>query len=151
MRRFPAISSRWASALAEEEAIARALALVEERFIASTGPGGQNVNKVATAVQLRLDVFALRLAPEVFARLKTLAGSRMTAGGEVVLTARRFRTQEANRADARDRLAKLIAAAHRLPEKRAKTRVNRLNKGERLEGKKRRAAVKAGRGKVPLD
>src|SRR5688500_6931829 len=128
--------------MAEEEAIARALELVEERFIASTGPGGQNVNKVATAVQLRLDVFALRLAPEVFARLKTLAGSRMTAAGEIVLTARRFRTQEANRAD---------AAAHRLPERRAKTRVNRLNKGERLEGKKRRAAVKAGRGKVPFD
>jgi|SRR5688500_2379965 ribosome-associated protein len=137
--------------MAEEEAIARALELVEERFIASTGPGGQNVNKVATAVQLRLDVFALRLAPEVFQRLKTLTGSRMTAGGEIVLTARRFRTQDANRADARDRLSALIAAAHRLPEKRAKSRVNRLNKAERLEGKKRRAVVKAGRGKVTLD
>src|SRR5215207_10107944 len=101
----------------------RALALLEESFIASTGPGGQNVNKVATAVQLRLDVFALGLAPEVFARLKTLAGSRMTSGGAIVLTARRFRTQEANRADARDRLAALIAEAHRLPRKRAKTRV----------------------------
>ena len=135
----------------EEEAIALAMALVEERFIAGTGPGGQNVNKVATAVQLRLDVFALQLSPEVFARLKALAGSRMTAGGEIVLTARRFRTQEANRADARERLAALIVAAHRLPEKRARTRVNRLNKGERLEGKKRRAAVKAGRGKVTFD
>ena len=100
---------------------------------------------------MRLDVFALRLAPEVFQRLKTLAGSRMTAGGEIVLTARRFRTQESNRAAARDRLAALIAAAHRLPEKRAKTRVTRLNQGERLEGKKRRAAVKVGRGKVTLD
>ena len=137
--------------MAEDEVIARALALAEERFIAAAGPGGQNVNKVATAVQLRLDVFALRLPPEVFARLKTLAGSRMTAGGEIVLTARRFRTQEANRVDARERLAELIAAAHRLPEKRAKSRVNRLNKAERLEGKKRRAAVKAGRGKVTLD
>ena len=149
--RFPPISTLWASAMAEEEAIARALEIVEERFIASAGPGGQNVNKVATAVQLRLDVFALRLAPEVFERLRTLAGSRMTAGAEIVLTARRFRTQEANRADARERLAELIAKAHRLPEKRAKTRVNRLNKAERLEGKKRRAVVKAGRGKVPLD
>ena len=137
--------------MADDEAVARALALAEERFIASTGPGGQNVNKVATAVQLRLDVFALRLPPEVFARLRTLAGSRMTAGGEIVLTARRFRTQDANRADARDRLAALVAAAHRLPEKRAKTRVNRLNKGERLESKKKRGAIKAARGKVPLD
>jgi len=137
--------------MAEDEAVAQALALVEERFIAASGPGGQNVNKVATAVQLRLDIFALRLAPPIFARLKELAGSRMTAGGEIVLTARRFRTQDANRADARERLTKLIAAAHRLPEKRARTRVNRLNKGERLEGKKRRGAVKAGRGKVPLD
>ena len=137
--------------MADDEAVARALALAEERFIVSTGPGGQNVNKVATAVQLRLDVFALRLPPEVFARLTTLAGSRMTAGGEIVLTARRFRTQDANRADARDRLAALVAAAHRLPEKRAKTRVNRLNKGERLESKKKRGAIKAARGKVPLD
>ena len=135
----------------EEEAGARALALAQERFIAATGPGGQNVNKVATAVQLRVDVFALGLAPPMFARLKTLAGSRMTAAGEIVLTARRFRTQEANRADARERLAGLIAAAHRLPEKRARSRVNRLNKGERLDSKKRRGAVKAGRGKVELD
>ena len=131
--------------------VERALGLLEESFIAASGPGGQNVNKVATAVQLRLDVHALRLEPAVCARLKAAAGSRMTAGGEIVLTARRFRTQEANRADARGRLTALLAAAHRLPEKRAKTRVNRLNKGERLEGKKRRAAVKAGRGKVPLD
>ena len=137
--------------MAEDDTIARAMELVEERFIASAGPGGQNVNKVATAVQLRLDVFALRLPPEVFARLKALAGSRMTGGGEIVLTARRFRTQEANRADARDRLAGLVAAAHRLPEQRARSRLNRLNKAERLEGKKRRAAVKARRGKVPLD
>jgi ribosome-associated protein len=134
-----------------DDAIVRALAAASESFIAAAGPGGQNVNKVATAVQLRVDVFALGLSPPVFARLKTLAGSRMTAAGEIVLAARRFRTQEANRADARQRLAALIEAAHALPAKRARTRVNRLNKAERLAGKKRRAAVKAGRGKVDLD
>ena len=133
------------------ETIVRALASIEERFIAAAGPGGQNVNKVATAVQVRLDVFALRLEEPVFARLKTLAGSRMTAGGEIVLTARRFRTQEANRADARVRLSKLIADAFRIPEKRARSRVNRVNKVERLAGKKLRGTVKAGRGKVSLE
>ena len=133
------------------ETIARALASIEERFIAAAGPGGQNVNKVATAVQIRLDVFALRLDEPVFARLKVLAGTRMTAGGEIVLTARRFRTQDANRADARDRVAKLIADAFRVPIKRAKSRINRINKVERLAGKKLRGTVKAGRGKVSLD
>lgn len=131
--------------------IDRAMALVSESFIAATGPGGQNVNKVATAVQLRLDIYALRLAPEVFHRFKELAGSRMTAKGELVLTARRFRTQEANRADARDRLAELLTEAHKLPEKRAKSRLNRVGKTERLAGKKRRGAVKAGRGRVSFD
>ena len=135
----------------EAETIARALASIDESFIAASGPGGQNVNKVATAVQVRLDVFALRLDEPIFARLKTLAGTRMTSGGEIVLTARRFRTQEANRADARLRLSKLIADAFKIPEKRARSRVNRINKGERLAGKKLRATVKAGRGKVPLD
>ena len=135
----------------EAETIARALASIDESFIAASGPGGQNVNKVATAVQVRLDVFALRLEVPVFARLKTLAGSRMTAGGEIVLTARRFRTQEANRTDARVRLGKLIADAFKIPEKRARSRVNRINKGERLAGKKLRATVKAGRGRVSLD
>ena len=133
------------------ETIARALASIEERFIAAAGPGGQNVNKVATAVQVRLDVSVLRHEEPVFARLKILAGSRMTAGGEIVLTARRFRTQEANRADARVRVAKLIADAFRVPLKRAKSRVNRVNKVERLAGKKLRGTVKAGRGRVSLD
>ena len=134
-----------------DDAVARALALSSESFITATGPGGQNVNKVATAVQLRLDVFALRLPPPVFHRLKELAGSRMTAKGELVLTARRFRTQDANRTDARERLADLIREAHRLPEKRAKSRLNRVGKTARLEGKKKRGAVKAGRGKVQMD
>ncbi|MCE2842576.1 MAG: alternative ribosome rescue aminoacyl-tRNA hydrolase ArfB [Novosphingobium sp.] len=129
----------------------RALALVSESFIAAAGPGGQNVNKVATAVQLRLDVYALRLEPEVFHRFKQLAGSRMTAKGELVLTARRFRTQEANRTDARKRLAELLEEAQKLPEKRAKSRLNRVGKTERLAGKKRRGAIKAGRGKVSFD
>ncbi|MEP6869976.1 MAG: alternative ribosome rescue aminoacyl-tRNA hydrolase ArfB [Novosphingobium sp.] len=134
-----------------DEAIARAQALASESFIASSGPGGQNVNKVATAVQLRLDIYALRLSPPVYARLKELAGSRMTAKGELVFTARRFRTQEANRSDARDRLAELIRDAHNLPEKRAKSRLNRVGKTARLEGKKKRGTIKAGRGKVSLD
>ena len=134
-----------------EDAIARAMAAASEAFITATGPGGQNVNKVATAVQLRVSVYALRLAPEVFHRLRTLAGSRMTAAGEIVLTARRFRTQEANRADARERLAALVREAHDLPQKRARTRLNRVGKVERLAGKKIRGAVKAGRGKVHID
>ena len=134
-----------------DDAVARALSLASESFITATGPGGQNVNKVATAVQLRIDVFALRLPPPVFHRLKELAGSRMTGKGELVLTARRFRTQEANRTDARDRLAELIREAHRLPEKRAKSRLNRVGKTARLEGKKKRGAIKTGRGKVSFD
>jgi ribosome-associated protein len=128
-----------------DELAERALALVEESFIAASGPGGQNVNKVATAVQLRVDVYALRLDPAVFQRLKQLAGSRMTAGGELVLTARRFRTQEANRADARQRLSEVLAEAQKLPEKRVKSRLNRVGKEKRLAGKKLRGAVKAGR------
>ena len=134
-----------------DEVVERAQALATENFIASAGPGGQNVNKVATAVQLRLDVYALRLAPPVFKRLKELAGSRMTSKGELVLTARRFRTQEANRADARERLAELLREAHKLPEKRAKSRLNRVGKEQRIKGKKIRGAVKAGRGKVSFD
>lgn len=135
----------------EERAIARALANLSESFIAATGPGGQNVNKVATAVQLRLSVYALRLAPPVFARFKLLAGSRLTTAGELILAARRFRTQEANRADARERLIELIRDAHNLPEIRKKSRLNRVGKVARLEGKKIRGAVKAGRGRVSLD
>ena len=129
----------------------RALAHLSESFITAAGPGGQNVNKVATAVQLRLDIYALRLDPQVNARLRTLAGSKLTGAGEIVLTARRFRTQDANRSDARERLLALLADAHDLPQKRAKTRLNRVGKFERLAGKKLRGTIKAGRGKVRLD
>ena len=131
-----------------DELTARALSLAEETFIAASGPGGQNVNKVATAVQLRLDVFALRLEPAVFHRLKALAGSRMTAKGEVLIAARRFRTQEMNREDARVRLAALIEQALVEPKKRAKSRVNRVGKEQRIKSKKARGTVKANRGKV---
>ena len=134
-----------------DEAVARAHAHAQESFITSAGPGGQNVNKVATAVQLRVSVYALRLSPPVFARLKELAGSKLNNAGEIVLTARSYRTQEANRTDARNRMAEMIREAHKLPEKRAKSRLNRVGKTARLEGKKIRGAVKAGRGKVSFD
>jgi len=117
----------------------------------ATGPGGQNVNKVATAVQLRLNAYALRLNPLVFRRLKELAGSRMTAKGEIIITARNHRTQEANRADARERLSELLVEAQKLPEIRKKSRLNRVGKEQRLKGKKIRGTVKAGRGKVRFD
>ena len=133
--------------MADDDLVARAHALAEESFIASSGPGGQNVNKVATAVQLRVNAFRLRLPPPVFARLKQLAGSRMTASGDIVLTARSHRTQEANRAEARERLAELLEEAQRLPKKRAKSRVNRVGKVKRLKAKKARGTVKANRGK----
>lgn len=124
---------------------------LEEKFLAAAGPGGQNVNKVATAVQIRMDVFALRLLPAVYARLKQLAGSRWTNEGEIIITARSFRTQEANRADARDRLAELVGRAHQLPAKRVKTKPTRSAKEKRLTGKSLRSDVKKGRGKIRID
>ena len=124
---------------------------LEEKFLASTGPGGQNVNKVATAVQLRCDVFRLGLHPAVYARLKTLAGSRWTNEGEIVVTARTHRTQEANRQEARERLAELVARAHIRPVRRVKTKPSRAAKAKRVDEKKGRGAVKAARGKPRLD
>ena len=124
---------------------------LEEKFLAATGPGGQNVNKVATAVQLRLDVFALRLHPAVYARLKQLAGSRWTEDGEIVITARNHRTQEANRLEARERLAEMVARAHQLPARRVKTKPSRAAKERRLTGKSLRSDVKKGRGKIRID
>ena len=124
---------------------------IEERFLAASGPGGQNVNKVATACQLRLDVFALGLHPESYRRLKLLAGSKLTVGGSLVITARRFRTQEQNRADARARLAALLAQAEEREARRVKTKPSRSAKAKRVEEKKGRGAVKAARGRVSLD
>ena len=124
---------------------------LSETFLAATGPGGQNVNKVATAVQLRVNVFRLGLHPDAYERLKAIAGSRMTSAGELLITARRFRTQDANRQDARRRLAEMIAAAHMVQAKRRPTRPSRAAKAKRVDAKKSRSVVKQGRGKVSFD
>src|SRR5688500_6504254 len=121
---------------------------LSETFLAATGPGGQNVNKVATAVQLRVDLERLFLPPHVLDRLRQIGGSRVTTGGELLITARRFRTQDANRADARQRLAQMIADAHIVKAKRRATRPSRAAKARRVDSKKQRGAIKQARGKV---
>ncbi|WBO23316.1 alternative ribosome rescue aminoacyl-tRNA hydrolase ArfB [Sphingomonas abietis] len=124
---------------------------IEERFLAATGPGGQNVNKVATAVQMRVDIYALGLPPAVFQRLKGLAGSKWVEGGSILVTARSHRTREANREDARERVGALIAKAFVRPERRIKTKPTKASKERRLTAKSSRSGVKAGRGRVSMD
>lgn len=130
-----------------EPLTARALRLAAESFLAGSGPGGQNANKVATEVELRVNIYALRLAPPVFARLRTLAGSKLAGNGDLIVTSKAHRTQEANRQDARAKLTALLEEAQTEPKRRAKTRLNRVGKTERLKTKKVRGTVKANRGR----
>jgi ribosome-associated protein len=121
---------------------------LEFSFIRASGPGGQNVNKVSSAVQMRFDARRSPSLPnDVSVRLQKLAGSRLTLEGVIVITANRFRTQEANRRDAIARLSELIAKAEHVPAKRRPTKTPKAVKERRLEGKSRRSAVKAMRGR----
>ena len=124
---------------------------ITETFLAASGPGGQNVNKVATAVQMRVNVYALRLEPYAFRKLKMLAGRKMTLGGELVFTVREYRTREANRAEARRRVAEMIEQAYQRDARRVKTRPSRAAKARRVDTKKKKSSVKKTRGKPSLD
>jgi ribosome-associated protein len=115
---------------------------IEISFIRASGPGGQNVNKLSTAAQLRYDTRRLTLAADVAVRLASLAGQRMTRDGVIVIHAQRFRTQERNRADAIDRLIELLRKAATRPTPRRATRPTRTARERRIAGKKQRGGVK---------